>query len=68
MKEAEKITSEWLENQKEVTQLREKIVLWGLEKVLQISKAEIWLQSSFEDIRLLSSVFGRFLYESPGTS
>lgn len=63
IKEAEKITSEWLENQKEVTQLREKVVLWGLEKVLQISKSEIWLQSSFEDIRLLSSVFGKFLQD-----
>ncbi|MHA2362326.1 MAG: alanine--tRNA ligase [Candidatus Hodarchaeales archaeon] len=64
LKEAEKITSEWLEQGKELTQLREKMILLGLGRIFNLKENQIWVQSSIKDIRLLSSVFARFLEEN----
>ena len=59
--QAEKITTEWLAQSKELASLREKVFLSNMEKLLSDKKKVIWVKSELSDQRTLSSMFGTFI-------
>lgn len=59
--QAEKITSEWLEQGKELNLLREQVIRYGLESLLSRKDQEIWVKSrTSTDPRILSSIISKF--------
>jgi alanyl-tRNA synthetase len=60
-KQAERLTSEWMNQNKELTLLREKVVLLNFEKVLTDPSSEIWIKSEIPDQRTLSPIFANFI-------
>lgn len=61
VQEATKVTNGWLEGQKELASLREKLQTLGLQQALASPKDEVWVKSSLPDVRQLSSILATFL-------
>ena len=62
-KQADKITAEWVNQNKELTTLREQVLLLKLEKILASKKSVLWIKSDQPDQRTLSPIIATFTKE-----
>ena len=65
--QAEKITTEWISQSKELAILREQVLLLKMEKILSNNKNVLWIKSDQTDQRALSPILATFVKEYADT-